>query len=145
MQLPRFGRVKSAALGTIPGGLSGSPLPIAIDFGASSLKLLQLSPGDPPSLIAAASVEVPEGLRTDPAKRLEFQFQALGKLARAVPFRGKRAVCAIPAAQTFIKHMQFPRAENIDLPELVRSAVPAARGFAGAWAGSDTNSSCTRS
>lgn len=125
MSLVSFGKVRSAAMNT----LNGNTLPIAIDFGVSSLKLLQLTAGDPPSLVAAACLPTPENLLGDPGKRFEFQFKALPKLARSVGFKGKRAMCAIPAAQMFCKHMQFPRS-GVDVGELVRQAVPEALGCA---------------
>lgn len=115
-----FGRMKSAAMGHLALGT----LPIAIDFGASSLKVLQIEGGDTPTLIAAASVEVPDNLREDAGKRFAFQFQALPKLIRSAGFKGRRAMCAIPAAQMFCKHMQFPKAEGVELKTLVEAAVP---------------------
>lgn len=114
-----FGRMKSAAMGHLALGT----LPIAIDFGASSLKVLQLEGGDAPSLIAAAAVEVPDNIRHDAGKRFAFQFQALPKLIRSAGFKGRRAMCAIPAAHMFCKHMQFPRAEGVELKALVQAAV----------------------
>ncbi|HEY0435287.1 MAG TPA: hypothetical protein VGC92_01510, partial [Phenylobacterium sp.] len=86
----------------------------------------QLAAGDPPSLIAAAALETPEQLLSDPAKRFQFQFQALPRVLKAAGFKGKRAVCAIPAGQTFVKHMQFPRGDGTTLANLVEIAVPAA-------------------
>ena len=115
-----FGRMKSAALGHFAVGT----LPIAIDFGVSSLKILQIEGGDSPALIAAASAEVPDSLRDDAAKRFAFQFQALPKVIRAAGFKGRRAVCALPAAQMFCKHMQFPKTEGVDLKALVEAAIP---------------------
>lgn len=120
MSLVSFGRMRSAAMNTI----NGSVMPIAIDFGVSALKVLQLSAGETPGLVAAACLPTPQDFLSDTAKRFEFQFKALPRLLKSVGFKGKRAVCAIPAAQTFCKHMQFPKAENIDLSELVRQAVP---------------------
>lgn len=117
-----LGKVKSAAIST----LQGATLPIAIDFGASALKVLQLQSGDTPQLIAAACIQTPYQLIDDPAKRFAFQFQALPKLMRAVAFKGRRAVAAIPAAQMFCKHMQFPKADGVSVAELVENAVPAA-------------------
>lgn len=125
MSFLSLGKVKSAAMSSLSSGLSGT-LPIAIDFGAGSLKLLQLAAGDPPSLIAAAAIETPESLLSDHARRFEFQFQALPRLLKGAGFKGKRAVCSIPAGQTFIKHMQFPKSDNVDLADLVQSGVPAA-------------------
>ncbi len=118
-----FGRMKSAALGHFAGGA----LPIAIDFGVSSLKVLQIevgAEGDAPALIAAAAVDVPDAIREDAAKRFAFQFQTLPKLIRSAGFKGRRAVCALPAAQMFCKHMQFPKSECAELKTLVEAAVP---------------------
>jgi type IV pilus assembly protein PilM len=126
MGLFSLGKVRSAAMQT----LSGATLPVAIDFGASGLKLLQLHSGagaEPPQLVCAAMLETPDALLSDPAKRLLFQFQALPRLVKSAGFRGKRAVCAIPAGQTFIKHMQFPKGDA-GLIDLVGAAIPVALG-----------------
>lgn len=122
MALFSLGKVRSAALTSLGGGVS----PIAIDFGVGSLKLLQVMEGDAPGLVAAAAIDTPEALWDDHAKRLAFQFQALPRLLKGTGFKGKRAVCAIPSGQMFVKHMQFPRADNVSLDELVREGVPAA-------------------
>lgn len=127
MALLSFGKLGSGTVSRLSGG-TGGPAPIAIDFGVSALKLLQVTTGTPISLVAAACLPTPEQLLDNTAKRFEFQFAALPRLVRSVGFKGKRAVCAIPAAQTFTKHMQFPRAEGVDLASLVESAVPAALG-----------------
>jgi Tfp pilus assembly PilM family ATPase len=118
------------SFGKLGSGGSGVPSPVAIDFGVGSLKLLQVTTGTPCGLVAAACVPTPEALLDDTAKRYEFQFAALPKLVRSVGFKGKRAVCAIPAAQTFIKHMQFPKVDGVELAALVEGAVPAALGCA---------------
>ncbi len=114
-----FGRMKTAALGHFSGGTR----PIAIDFGVSSLKVLQIEGGDAPALVAAAVAEVPENIRDDAAKRFAFQFQALPKVIRSAGFKGRRAVCAIPAAQMFCKHMQFPRSDGVELKAVVEAAI----------------------
>jgi Tfp pilus assembly PilM family ATPase len=126
MSLFSIGRMKSAAMTT----LSGSALPIAIDFGSSSLKLLQLAAGEPPTLIAAAAVDTPDALLGDPGKRLQFQCQALPRLIKAAGFKGRRAMFAIPAAAMVCKHMQFPKSDSAPLEDMVQAAVPAALGIA---------------
>jgi type IV pilus assembly protein PilM len=98
--------------------------PIAVDFGAGSLKVLQIAPGDPPSLVSAACLETPEGLLNDPVKRLSFQLDALPDLVRAAEFKGRRAVCALPAAVTYCKHMQFQQEPGVPLTTMIRNAVP---------------------
>src|ERR1051326_8936917 len=97
--------------------------PIAIDFGASSLKLLQISGTEVPTLVAAASIPTPEDLRGDRAKRLTFQLEALPKLVRSMAFKGKRAVCCIPASHAYCKHMQFSLEPGVSTAALVRSGV----------------------
>jgi type IV pilus assembly protein PilM len=87
--------------GLAKGGLS----PIAIDFGAGSLKILQLTGGEPHALAAAASLETPSNLLHDHKRRLELQVQALPKLIKQGNFKGKRAVCAIPTWDTVCKHV----------------------------------------
>jgi type IV pilus assembly protein PilM len=111
-------------------GLLNSALgpPIAIDFGVGALKVLQIASGEPHTLVAAASVPTPDGLLTDVPKRLAFQLEALPRLISGVGFKGKRAVCAIPAAQSFCKHMQFQPEGSVTVGALVKSAVPAQLG-----------------
>lgn len=89
--------------------------PIAVDFGVGSLKILQIVNGDPPALVAAAAIETPLELRSNQTKRLEFQLEAFPRLVRNAGFKGKRAVCAIPASHTFCKHMQVPRTDGLSV------------------------------
>lgn len=110
-----------AASVSLPGnGLS----PIAIDFGVAGLKLLQVQGSDPPALVAAAYLPTPEPLIDDDNKRLDFQTQQLPKLIREGGFKGKRAVCAIPAFQTFCKNLQFPKTDGVSTKVMVDAAIP---------------------
>ena len=96
--------------------------PIAVDFGADSLKVLQVIPGqsrrhlpsDPPQLVAAAAAELPEEARKDPSARSVFYGEALKELLASQPFKGRRAICAIPAYQTLIQHLQVTRVDRED-------------------------------
>lgn len=117
----KLGRVGQMFEGVASAGSRLSP--IGVDFGVSSLKLLQLHLGEPPSLVAAASVEVPASLRSDLAKRLEFQFAELPRLIRKGGFRGKRAVATIPAEQTLCKALQTSRIQGVSLAEVVSHAL----------------------
>lgn len=119
MSFLSFGRVKTAAMQTI----NGSTLPIAIDFGVSALKVIQLAAGDTPTLIAAACLDTPDALIYDHATRFQFQCQALPRLIKAGKFRGKRAACAIPAEHMYCKHLQLARADGAALEEQVKAAV----------------------
>lgn len=81
--------------------------PIAIDFGADSLKLLQIIPSDPPQLVAAASVDLPEHARIDPVARSEFYGQAIKEALKEHSFKGRRAICSVPAYQMLVQHLQI--------------------------------------
>ncbi|MEM9065451.1 MAG: pilus assembly protein PilM [Planctomycetota bacterium] len=103
--------------------LTAGASPVAIDFGTGALKLLQIDGGDQPQLIAAARVDTPDDLLSDPAGRLQFQTETLPRLVRTMKFRGKRAVCTIPATQTFCKPVQVGEGERSSSRGVVDHAV----------------------
>jgi type IV pilus assembly protein PilM len=107
---------------------AGKELPIAIEFGTGALKILQVDGGEPPTLIAAAQLDVPPEIITDTKKRWDFQLAALAKLVKKGGFKGKRAVCAIPAWRTSCKHLQLPKSEGVTMSSLVEAAIPAQLG-----------------
>jgi type IV pilus assembly protein PilM len=123
--LAKIGNVLSSSVGESLGLGSALGLPIAIEFGTGSLKVLQVVEGDPPALVAAASLETPEELVADHRKRLEFQIEGLPRLIKHGGFKGKRAVCAIPAWQTMCKHVSLARAEGMTVAAQVKEAIPA--------------------
>ncbi|MCB9838802.1 MAG: pilus assembly protein PilM [Phycisphaeraceae bacterium] len=90
----------------------------AVDFGVASLKALQLS-ADARQVVAAATVETPVDLRLQHSRRFEFQVDALPKLLRGVGIKGKRAVCSIPASQTYVHHFRVPKQDDVPLDTAV--------------------------
>jgi len=98
-------------------------MPIGIDFGCSALKLMQIQGNDPAGLVAAGCLPTPDDLIHDHAKRLAFQMEALPKLVKACGFKTKRAVCAIPSSQSYVRHMQFSVEAGVSLSQLVKSAL----------------------
>lgn len=96
---------------------------IAVDFGSSSVKLLQVGSGDHPALIAAAEIPVPDSARTDQARLWAFYEEWLPKSLRDGCFKGKRAVVAIPSANTFIQHMQVTAAEPAERDEAMKTQL----------------------
>ena len=85
--------------------------PIAVDFGAHSLKLLQIVPGDPPRLLAAGAAVMPD----DTSDRWAFYAEAVRRLSKQLPFKGNLAVCTTPGHQTLIQHLQIAGGEQDDL------------------------------
>ncbi len=88
--------------------------PIAIDFGAGSIKLLQVVPTDPAQLVAAAAAVVPEQARREPAARSAFLEETLRSLLKSGSFKGRRVVLSFPAFQTLMQHLEMPRVEGED-------------------------------
>ena len=110
-------------LNALSGGRGSSMPPIGVDFGVSSMKVLQIGSGSKPALVAAAELETPEDLRSDHAARLAFQLDALPKLIAKGGFKGNRLVASIPAAQTLCKPLRVQRSDGISLNALVQGAL----------------------
>ncbi len=96
------------------GFFKSSIAPVAIDFGYAELKLLQVQPGETATLVAAAREVIPEAVRNDPAARQNFLGDRLPRLIREGGFKGKTAICSIPAWQTFVQHMQVRPGDGAD-------------------------------
>ncbi|MEM8781814.1 MAG: pilus assembly protein PilM [Planctomycetota bacterium] len=93
--------------------------PIAIDFGADAIKVLQIVPDDPGQIVAAGSAVVPHDARTNQQERLEFIEEAIKGLMRNLPLRGRRAICAIPGFQTLIHNFMIARTDPEDIDALI--------------------------
>jgi len=93
--------------------------PIGIDFGADTLKLLQIMPSSPPQLTAAAAVVMPDHTRRDPASRGEFLAEALKTALKQQPFKGRRCVISLPAYQTMVHNFQIATNEHENLTQAV--------------------------
>lgn len=119
---------KFKKLGSLPSrSIFGSTNPaIALDFGVSGLKILQIADGTPPSLVAAAMVPTPDHLLADHAKRFAFQLDALPRAIKAGGFKGTRVACVVPAAETYCKLLQLPKTNGIPIDEQVRMTASAA-------------------
>jgi Tfp pilus assembly PilM family ATPase len=105
---------------------SGQALPIAIDFGSSSAKLLQVSvQGDQSALVAAAEVPLPEEFRSDPDKAATFWSEAIPKAIKAGKFRGKRVAVSVHSSQTLISHMQLADTEGLSREDAIKAQLQA--------------------
>lgn len=93
--------------------------PIAINFGSSSVKLMQLDMKDPPSVVAAACLKIPETIRGSAAQVMEFLAKQLPVVIRNAGFKGKKVVTAIPTYQTYLQHLQVVEADGVSLDDIV--------------------------
>ena len=121
----RWDKLKNLGGGLLP----GAP-PLSIDFGSAALKVLQLAVGDPHSIVAAAHLPTPDHLASDHNQRLVWQIEQLPALLKSAGIRARRAVCGLPGALTFCKHIQVQPEPGIDLNELVRADLAAQLGCA---------------
>jgi type IV pilus assembly protein PilM len=96
---------------------------IAVDLGVKVMKVLQVSPGAQPSLIAAAEHEIPDEISADGSARFDYQLSTLPEMLKKGGFEGRRIVCGIPSAMMFCKHMRFARTDGVPLSEMVKTAV----------------------
>lgn len=107
-------------------GVAAPPLPVAIEFGTSSLKILQVSQqSEQVSLVAAASLAIPEAMWDKPDKRLQFQLEALPNLLKSSGVKARRAVCSIPICQTICRVLKVTRVEGMTVSEVAASALGA--------------------
>jgi Tfp pilus assembly PilM family ATPase len=109
---------------------SAQTSPIAIDFGSSSVKLLQISPGENPSIQAAVGLRVPDPIRLDRDARVAYFEKHLPRMFRKGGFRGRRVICSIPTTETLVQHMQVANTMGMDREETVRAQLAAQRGLA---------------
>ncbi|MBL8962827.1 MAG: pilus assembly protein PilM [Phycisphaerae bacterium] len=102
-------------------GQAGSP--VAVDLGSSGLKVLAIQPGTAPVLEAIGFAATPPELRHDIRGRLRHQFDQLADLSRKLGLKGRKVVCAIPASQTFCKHLQMERIADVPVTVHAQSAI----------------------
>src|SRR5688500_10459529 len=104
--------------------------PIGVDFGSDCLRLAQVAPagGGEYKLVAAASADVPNHVRHDPAGRINFFVETTKELLAQGNFRNRQACLGLPASMMFIQHLRMPKldAEGMKkaLPWELRGKLP---------------------
>lgn len=91
----------------------GALSPIALDFGVSSLKAVQLAYGESPEMVAVAQLETPADLMLRDHERVAYQLAQLPVMLRGAGFKGRRAVCSISAQQTFVARVLAPVTQGV--------------------------------
>lgn len=111
-------------------------LPIGVDLGSSSAKLVQLrSVKGRYELAAYASIDIPAHIRRDPIGRLGFFSHRIPRALKSGGFKGHKCILGLPAENTFVRHVKIPpmeaaaaesavlRAAQRELPYPVNEAV----------------------
>ena len=87
--------------------------PIGVDFGSDCLRMAQVeTAGGEVRLVAAASADVPQHVRSDANARIQFFAETTRDLLNHGSFRGRRAVLALPAASMYIQHLRLPKLDE---------------------------------
>lgn len=109
---------------------SNQPSPIAIDFGSTSVKLLQIDTKEKPGILGAAELALPDEVRQDLNARISFLEQNLPATLRSAGFKGRRAACTVPASQAVIQHMQLSIPDGVKRDDAVKSQLQITMGIA---------------
>ncbi len=116
-----FGRSLSRL--SLNGFLGSTARPVAIDFGTTSLKVLQLSDDNPATILAAVSLATPAALLTDGPKRFAFQIEQLPALLKSANIRGQRAVASIPNWACSVRHLQVGGVDQYNAAAMTTSML----------------------
>jgi len=103
-------------------GLFGNPrhLPIGVDFGDRSIRMLQLTrEGDGLAVLAAAHEALPTDLPLDGPDRLPAIAEVVAKMLESAPFVGRACVARLPEQSVQIKNVRMPKMPADELRQAV--------------------------
>ncbi len=103
----------------------GGGTPIAIDFGSASAKILQARVDDRPRMLAAAELPIPDSIRGDHDKEVEYLHEFMPSLMSRAKFKGRRAVISVPGSKTLVQHMNLPKVEGTTDVDLIHGQLSA--------------------
>ena len=84
-------------------------LPVGLDIGSDSVKMLQVETvGQTLSVVAAAREPIPAGARERPELRVAAAGDAIRQMFRHGHFAGRRAVVALPREMLHVKNLRMP-------------------------------------
>lgn len=132
---PKFGKLGTklgkgklgSSLSTV-GAMRPGAIPLAIEFGVSGVKVLQLSGTNPSTIQAAAFLPTPDDLLDQPAKRLLFQMDALPKFLKGEKINATRATSLIPSGQMICKHLQIIPTDGVPIEQIAGAQLSAQLG-----------------
>ncbi|MCK5113823.1 MAG: pilus assembly protein PilM [Phycisphaerae bacterium] len=93
-------------------------MPIGVDLGSASVKLVQLcGVKDGVELAACGAVDIPVSYRENSFERMGYLAKHIPQVLRSGGFKSRKCVLGIPAENTFVRHIKIPRtdAKNTEL------------------------------
>lgn len=113
---------------------SNPAAPIAMNFGMSSVKLLQQKlpsrDDDQPSIAAAAELPIPYEAQQNIDDLFAFYECELPGILRTGGFKGRKAVCSVPDGQTVVQHMQIAQDSGMKRDDLIKAQLQMQLGIA---------------
>lgn len=103
--------------------LSTSVTPIAIDIGAASVKLLQVTKGDKPGIFAATELSIPEEARNNIDRRFAFLAEELPGVIKSCGFKGRRAICSPVSSHFTVQQVQVQEGGPVSIDDQIRGEV----------------------
>jgi Tfp pilus assembly PilM family ATPase len=110
---------------------TGQVSPIVVDFGHASLKILQVTTGAAPSIVAVAELPIPEEHRDEASDRHRWVAERLPTLLKSRPFKGRRVVFSPYASEMVVQHVQVNPAEGVEPFEQAKVQLQSRLGKAG--------------
>ncbi len=104
--------------------------PIGLDIGHDSVKMIQLErSGETLSVVAAACAPLPTEARSNPNARISLATGVIRQMFRDHPFRGRRAVVALPREMVPIRYVRLPMMPADPLDAAIRAEAKHALPF----------------
>jgi len=86
------------------------PLPIGLDIGTTTVRLLQLGGTEKDlRVVDAAKFVIPQEVKSEPARRRERVVEGLRRLLKERRFRGREAVSALAVGELAIRNVRLPK------------------------------------
>lgn len=104
--------------------IKGRNLPIGLDVGSSAIKMAQLRQIENAyDLLAAGLTAIPQDIRGDFRKRMNFLAESLREMLKANDFKGRECIISLPAEDTVIQHLRMSKMPPDQLARAVRQEM----------------------
>jgi type IV pilus assembly protein PilM len=99
-------------------------LPIGVDLGSSAAKLVQIRlVNGGAELLACGTIPIPRHIQGDQLARLDYLAKHIPRVLKDENFKGKKCILALPASNTFVRHVRVPKRDRQSTKEAVLQAV----------------------